>query len=722
MAVTIRDRIEFEGITVSDETLLNVQLDDSAEDVIALLPESCLWEVQEEFADSGSGYDISSKVFLRAHKDGVKAVETQSFTRALRASGESHEATAKWPVYYRKGGSVYVLPDGGTVVAVSIPDVSYNNSQIAGWPKAFTRLVALHAAMGLKERAIRDLRDELPSLLSDGTLPAAPSAPVFSYTEAVAATVGSTTIGDPGTAPAFSGPSVSLSAVPAISDLDLTTDVSSAALVPPTIPAAPTISATDAAAVAPSATTIGALPTDPVYTAESLTMTTAPTISDLDIDDATGPNIQPPTPPSVPVIAYADVAATTPLATSISALPIAPTYTKPTIAAGFATALAGFDTRMTADDSEFAQQQLVKARTYLEQYASDVQNELYEYNKEVEEYRAEVQKRMEQARLDQERRNLEAQQADSVAVQNEAQTLQAAIANYREELSLFDGKIALYQAEVEAQVKEHIANTQNTLRKFQIQRETEIAKFQADIQDARNVFDANLASFQANANKIIRQAEIAAQEAAQTAQQATDVALRNKAQTLQAEVEDYAATLRQFQQDLALYQAKVQAKIEQFSANVQKTIQRSQVERSGELEEYGLNIKKALDDFNSDFAVYDANLREETEQARITAQELMLQAQLTTDVEKQNEIQKMAVQVQEYEARLGQYQADLGSYRAEVERKATVFSTSLERFKTKVTTFRAELSDMRRRFEEMLAVYIDNHRSTLSYDIKMYDY
>lgn len=174
-------------------------LTDASRDLINLLPPGCLFAVTEEEGDPNGtdGAVISSCRVVAVHKDGRPAREVSPAERAqLTDTGSLNRATALRPAFYRSAGHVYVLPGGGTVEVVSYPTVDNSSSAetIDGLPDDLNHAAVIYAARQALRSRSAAIRSELPTDLTLPTAPSPPLAPSFSYADATAATVSSTTI------------------------------------------------------------------------------------------------------------------------------------------------------------------------------------------------------------------------------------------------------------------------------------------------------------------------------------------------------------------------------------------------------------------------------------------------------------------------------------------------------------------------------------------------
>src|SRR5690606_17355344 len=174
--------------------------------------------------------------------------------------------------------------------------VASDASSVTGLPQEYTHGIILWTAEHI---LIQKLAAKITSLesvsLASVTVPTAPSAPAITYSDASATLVDAVTLGALGAAPTYTKPTVSLTAAPTISSLDLS------GISAPSAPEAPSIAYSDAVVTEVAATTIGALGTAPEYTKPTISLTSAPTINNLTIKAV------PPAQLTAPSFTYTDV-------------------------------------------------------------------------------------------------------------------------------------------------------------------------------------------------------------------------------------------------------------------------------------------------------------------------------------------------------------------------------------------------------------------------------
>ena len=271
----------------------------------------------------------------------------------------------------------------------------------------------------------------------------------------------------------------------------------------------------------------------------ALSLTAAPTISDLSLD-----SVLPPSPPepsfTTPSIGAITVATTTlsnagsaPVyvkpeeptlsSNSITFNQTAPTYNTQAVAPDFADANTWLNTE---EDSEMVSSRMSVIQGQLQDYQAKIQNELNIFNKENTEYQAQLQKAIQDAQL---------------ASTDDSQLLQ---------------------------------------------------KYQTDITNELNSFNKANAEYQVKLQEAIQQAQIDAGKASQQAQLDSQDAQQEASLLLQKETQEYANKLQKYSSAVSAYQAEVSKKVQEYQQNYQKEFQIWQTKRQTELQEHSSNLQK----------------------------------------------------------------------------------------------------------------------------------
>jgi hypothetical protein len=197
--------------------------------------------------------------------------------------------------------------------------------------------------------------------------------------------------------------------------------------------------------------------------------------------------------------------------------------------------------------------------------------------------------------------------------------------------------------------------------------QTILQKYQLDTQNNLNDFNKENAEYQAEIQKLVTNAQLAAQEYQIEAQLATDVSKQNQLQKVTTEMQNFSNDLQKYGADIQNYQAEVNANIQEWTQNeFQVKYQRWQIENANMLQQYQSDMQDALNIFNADNSRYQAEIQKAVTNAQLAAQEYQLEAQLATDVSKQNQLQKVTVEMKNFENDLQKYSVDIQNYQAEV--------------------------------------------------------
>jgi len=448
------------------------------------------------------------------------------------------------------------------------------------------------------------------------TAPTAPSDPVIAYVDATAATAAATTVAALGTAPTYTKPSFGGSlSLPTFPTLDLETKLDGVTANPlPTTPAAPSIAFSDSTAATTAATTVAALGTPPAYTKGAA----APAYTDWDTyfdgSAAEDPEMMAETMRKAGVeiqashllvqdelneyqkelsvyqtdaqhkIEQARITAQEALANMRASTDVAIQNEAQTLSAAVANydrVLAKFDkdialyvadTQAQVQEYEAAFRKafdpwIAQQREYTQQYGLDIQSELNEFNKELAAYQTDAQHKIQQAQITAQEALADMRASTDVGIQNEAKTLEALVVDYQLTLDLFQRKIALYQAEVEAVIQQYVRKIELSIRLQEVDITGDVARYQASVANARAAFEEDLSIFNAGVGRNALAAQIAREEANQTASQSTNVAVQNEARTLEAAISDQQAVLQKHAQDVQSYASQVRAVLDQQVAD-----------------------------------------------------------------------------------------------------------------------------------------------------------
>ena len=539
------------------------------------------------------------------------------------------------------------------------------------------------------------------------TAPTAPGVPAFTYT----------------------APTISLTAVPSITDLSISATS-------PTAPGSPTIAYVaaanaDAGTVAQVAVTVPAVSgiaavsditvgTAPTYQKPTVSLDAIPTIADLDLSGITVPSL------SASTIAYssatntdatnADATSTAVGAVTVAtpsavgnatfpALPTAPTYQKPTVTTAFSTV----DTYIgTNEDIELAQAKIQEEQARLQEYSIDVQNEMNEFTKDVKVYDAgikkldrefeddlkqnamdsqnEVAKILKQADVDAAKATQDARQTTDIDKMNKAQDQALSIANKAQDQVLeATNKAKDFEVTVET-ARHKLALHQADIQKYQQEVASAVQEYRV------NEIEVQLASWK---DKQIHILDLYAKDIQNELNEYNKDNVKYQTE-FQAEVEEMKVHLARNQADLNKELARELKKADiDLSASSKDADLAQQKEISNKSQDQALDIQnkaKALEaqiaDWNADIQKYQHEIAQYQADVNAEVQEYTI-----------NEIQKQIVIWQ------GDNTQKIQSYGAEIQNAVAAYKEKVDEYQGQTGTFSAELQEYATSIQQAGMVY-----------------
>lgn len=492
---TFLSRIQDYVGTYADTTALDDWLTACAKKIVDIIPAHKVDIYSTEGTDSGTGLDIEAMRFIRAHKSGYGArVVSPSMKSRYLDADSIYYATDTDPIVYIENGKAYVKPNGGTVVKIAYPAVLNTDTAVTDFPDTMEHALVLYAVIQALNTKIRDEIANVSALtFTDPTVPTAPSAPSFTYTDASGSTV-AVTESDIGliTAPTYTKPTLSLDAAPTAFSITATA---------PTPPSAPAYSYTDAVIGTYTATTIGSLGTAPTYTkpTTSATFTDLETYigTDEDLEKASlevqnqnarlqnyqmdlynelnefnkeleeykstvQKAIEQARLDQERLLTVGRDTTNLNIQNEIQTLNASIQLYQDTLGK-YSQDINSYQAQVNSEVQEYAQnlQRWIAGRqTDLAKFASDIQNEVNEFNQEVEVYRQNINNTIANAQLLQQKLIDDAQRADNIDVVNKAKDLEKQISEYIQKLGLYQSEIASYSAQVNKEAQEYSIKVQ----------------------------------------------------------------------------------------------------------------------------------------------------------------------------------------------------------------------------------------------------------------------
>ena len=695
---TVQQRIEVWTGEIWDTAPVYQVLQDSVRAVVGDLNPDSLTPLWVELTDSGSGVTTTSYRILEARKGLYKAVQISPSFRT--AEGISEED----PVTYTLAGKTYVLPSGGTVLALTYPAVKMSDVSVTSVSEQLMTLFVLRTAEGTLHHLMQQLTLGLVETVTLPTVPTPPSAPVIAASDAAAVAPSAIAVGTAPSAPSYSSPtlaarptnptgtlslaaitppvapaapaiafvdaiqgtwtaSASVAALPALPTLteatfggdvgsvttavpallDLTFDVAAAALTPPAPPSDPVLSSAGIVDVA-----IGSLGTAPAYTKPTFSgaiadITTAlPALLDLALD-VSAAALTPPALPADPSLSSVGFSGVT-----LAALSTAPAYTKATTTVSF----TGYTTYQTAEDPEMMGAIVQKLRAELEDLDATRRDEWNEFQKEAEVYRADLQHKIEQARIASQELQTKLSQADRMALED-----------YAQELALYDRELALYRSKVETAVSENSANVQRAMAGVAETQRQYLQLYSLDVQNELNEFQKETEIYRSTVQKAIEQARIELSEKQSELSEANQMALQ-----------DYVQELSLYDRELALFRAKVEAAVGEVQANLARAVEGLAGAQRLWLEKYRADVEQKVSAFGGAMQDHMRECDRILEQARLDQQRLAELHSRATDLSIQNKIQTFQAAIADYQNKVELFRAKSQFYQLEVDAAVRTFA------------------------------------------------
>lgn len=699
MPGTLQSRIQLYTGTISDTTNMTDLINASIKSLINIIPESKIEKYASASADSGSGVDISSIRFIRAHKGGYRArlVDAGLKTQVLPSGALSAVAIVN-------GGSGYTLNDVLTLTTGGSSGTCKVTAVNAG---VITNIEVLTVGsgylLGVSATTVSPSGGSNCTIYvvpTNGSIHQATTTDPVCYLEATKAYVvpsGGTIIGmsypsgivhTSTTIPNFPAEweqAVILDVV--IQELlyksnlayDSLTALAIDSVSVPSAPGSASYTYTDAVLGTYTSTTIGALPTSPVYTAPTCSLTSAP--SDLTITAAA------PSTPSAPNYSYSDASLGTFTATTIGSLGTPPAYTKPTINMTTAPdALNLSSISIPSAPAEFALSLDAVAPT-----APSAPSIIYS---------------------DAVLGTFDVTVIDAIPTAP-VYTKPTNAVSFTNIASYIGTAQDLEKAQTEIQHQSVVLNSYNN-----------------DITNELSKFNSLMENQKLTVTRAIKQAEFEQEKFMTQGKAQTDLNIQNELQTTAALIANYQAVLGKYNGDLNRYQQIVNTEVTKYSTNLQRYVQQLdavkitldkaiqeyrtnlelwQTKRNTELAQYNTDIQNELNEFNKEVVIYQSTVQNAIRQAELDQERLMLSASKTTDLNIQNKAQALTSAMSLYKDTLQKYNEDLVLYQSKVNTEVTQYKTNLDKWtadrQTQLGLYSNDIQNATASFNKELAVY-----------------
>jgi len=585
--------------SVGDDALITQSLLDIGGEIIGALPNTKLLSSSLSVAVSSSGLGVSDKKVLAVDKDDLPAKRVPSNQKArYNDTASIYAATDTDPVYYIEAEKIYVNGDAGDDATAGVLHyvpklpthngsalISNGSDAVANFPLEAEYLLILGSSVRCLQRLMADKTDSLPSDVTSPVLSEVSiSLPTFTAPDSfvlIPAPAGADiSYSSVPSAPSYLQPTLSLGTAPTISDLTISSTA-------PIAPASPSFTIPDIATI-----TLNNLGAQPVYVAPSTTIS--------------------------------GVAWATEYPSQASAIATALTLLLAAVAQA-ETAADKFENADTesifGDENTFdtAASQLTRVKDALNNAESLIDNNIPASSYDAYD--------LLQAE------DLELLQGNLAIVQSELQRAQAHLGEWVAigDMRAKEVNVALSEA------SGHANEIQARLSATPIK----VSEFQAKVQSSLNEFNQANVAYQAKLQEAIQQSQISSREAEQEANL-----------KLQKEQQEYSAKLQKYQGELSEYQANVSKEVQQYTQNLEGDLRVWQAERQTDLQKYSSDIQKETSRFQSDFNIY------------------------------QQEIQKA---IQTYQSETGY---DMGKYGAETQSQTSRFASDLQK---NTETFRTSM-------------------------------
>ena len=192
---------------------------------------------------------------------------------------------------------------------------------------------------------------------------------------------------------------------------------------------------------------------------------------------------------------------------------------------------------------------------------------------------------------------------------------------------------------------------------------TEIGKYQADIQNKLNTFNKLNTEYQAEVQKKIQQAQIDLTKAGRDA----DI-----------NIQEYANSLQRYDTRLKKYESDINKEVVKYQQNLQKDLQIWQGDNANALQKYSIDIQNELNVFNKLNTEYQVKARKDLEDAQLA------------ESKEGRDLQK--------------YVHEVAGYQTEVANKVQDFQTKLQKQSTSYQWMQTQYAALKAEYNEAFAI------------------
>jgi len=184
--MTFQARVEDYVGTISDTDALTTWLTAGARLITDMLPEHILNEYAETVSVTTGGLSLASYRVQKALKNGYEAPRVDSgFLAAVQDSNSLHYAISSSPVSVIYNQKIYIYPNGGEVLAMLYPSVSYSAESTVKFPTRMQHGFVLYAAI----QAILSKSSSALVSVGDVSLPTVPDDPSIIFVDVTGETI-----------------------------------------------------------------------------------------------------------------------------------------------------------------------------------------------------------------------------------------------------------------------------------------------------------------------------------------------------------------------------------------------------------------------------------------------------------------------------------------------------------------------------------------------------
>jgi len=348
--------------------------------------------------------------------------------------------------------------------------------------------------------------------------------------------------------------------------------------------------------------------------------------------------------------------------------------------------LEDYQIRVNADlqewqNNEWNAKYMVWVQKYnnaLQEYSIEIQNELNEFEATVIDFNADVQSAFNQAQITLQEEIAQLQASASQEEQNTALALQAQIEDVRADVSIYQAQVQGYVGEIRGNVDAWTANVWNKeLQRYWNDYGIALQEYQADIQNELNEFQASVVDFNADVESAFNQAQITLQEKLADLQASSGQEQQNTQLALEAQISQARELSTRYQAEVQGYLGEVRGAIDEWTANEWNLkIQYYLQEYQTVMQNYQLDMQNELNEFQAAVVDFQADVESAFNQAQITLQEALTNAQLEGSQEQQNTELDLQAQIAQAAAEAQRFSVLVGNYSTQVESAIQVWTAN----------------------------------------------